>query len=195
MPKRCTICSHKRRLEIDRALVGGTPYRELVKRYGVSLGSLSRHRENHLVRVLRDAGREIARKEIEELRSLGIEGAERRAEVEEEIAEEAEAARAHAADLLGELRAIYSRTVRILEKAEEDGESGTALRAIRECRGTLELLAKMVGELEDGVHLNVALVESPEWGRVRTALLDALQGHPEAREAAARRLLALGAGG
>jgi inactivated superfamily I helicase len=45
----CTVCSHEARDRIDEALVAGTPYRDIVKRNGgVSISSLSRHRQAHL---------------------------------------------------------------------------------------------------------------------------------------------------
>jgi hypothetical protein len=44
----CTVCSHPKTEEIDRLLVGGTGYRQITKRFGVSISALSRHRKNHL---------------------------------------------------------------------------------------------------------------------------------------------------
>lgn len=46
MPRRCTICTHPRREEIDRALVEGESFRNIAERFGVSLGALHRHREH-----------------------------------------------------------------------------------------------------------------------------------------------------
>ncbi len=51
----CTICKHPERAEIDRALVHGTPYRNVAERFALSLGSLSRHREGHLPKLLTEA--------------------------------------------------------------------------------------------------------------------------------------------
>src|SRR3954452_21488398 len=50
---------------------------------------------------------------------------------------------AEADDLLGEVRSLHTRTLAILETAEETQEMRTALGAIREARGNLELLAKL----------------------------------------------------
>ena len=44
MPRRCTICTHPQREEIDRALVEGESFRNMARRFGVSLGALHRHR-------------------------------------------------------------------------------------------------------------------------------------------------------
>src|SRR3954453_21307670 len=63
---------------------------------------------------------------------------------------------------------------------------------VRETRGCLELLAKLLGELDERPQVNLLL--APEWRTVRGALLAALAGFPEARAAVARQLLALEAG-
>lgn len=44
VPRRCTICTHPQREEIDRALVEGESFRNMARRFGVSLGALHRHR-------------------------------------------------------------------------------------------------------------------------------------------------------
>jgi hypothetical protein len=49
---------------------------------------------------------------------------------------------AQADDLLEQVRDLQERALDILDKAEEAGELRTALSAIREARGNLELLAK-----------------------------------------------------
>jgi hypothetical protein len=54
------------------------------------------------------------------------------------------------------------------------------LGAIREARGNLELLAKLLGELDERP-VNVLL--SPEWLNLRTVIVTALEPHPEARGA------------
>jgi|SRR5450759_268402 len=49
MPQVCRVCSHKRRVEIDVALVGGkTTIRALSTLYHVSEMSLARHRDKHI---------------------------------------------------------------------------------------------------------------------------------------------------
>lgn len=51
---------------------------------------------------------------------------------------------ASAEDLLCQAQAMHTRALKILEKAEEAGDLRTALQAIREGRGCLELHARMV---------------------------------------------------
>jgi hypothetical protein len=99
---------------------------------------------------------------------------------------------AQADDLLGQVRDLQRRTLRILDGAEQAGDRRTALAAIREERGNLELLGRLAGELQEGQTVNV--VVSPEWQRVRAVVIAALLPFPEARAAVAGQLLALEAG-
>ena len=88
---------------------------------------------------------------------------------------------AQADDLLEEVRSLQSRALTILNTAEGVGDLRTALGAIREARGNLELLAKLVGQLDERPQMHLHL--SPEWLELRTTIVGALEGHREAREA------------
>jgi hypothetical protein len=96
---------------------------------------------------------------------------------------------AQADDLLDQVRDLQERALDILDKAEEAGELRTALSAIREARGNLELLAKLLGELDEHPVTNVLV--SAEWVTVRTAMMETLDRYPEARVAVAERLAEL----
>ena len=48
MPRTCTICTHDKRPDIDRALVAREPFRHIAKRYSVSTAALVRHSDDHL---------------------------------------------------------------------------------------------------------------------------------------------------
>jgi len=67
---------------------------------------------------------------------------------------------AHADGLLGQLKDLQGRTLGILTQAEEAKDLRTALQAVGQARGNLELLAKVTGELQQEGTLN--LVVSPE---------------------------------
>lgn len=154
MPRRCTICDHAERADIDRALVRGTAYRSIAKQYRLSESATFRHKAEHL------PGKLMQAKDAEEV--------------------------ADADTLLDEVRSLHERTLSLLSGAEEAGELATALRAIREARANLELLAKLAGELNDNPALNV--VVSPQWIQIRATILHALDPHPEARLAVADAL-------
>jgi len=93
--------------------------------------------------------------------------------------------------LLAQVRELQARATSILDAAERSGDLKTALAAIAQARGCLELLAKLLGELQEGPTVNVVLL--PEWVRVRTAILNALEGYPEARLAVVEALKDVGA--
>ncbi|HOC41851.1 MAG TPA: hypothetical protein PKJ99_02445 [Thermoanaerobaculales bacterium] len=96
----------------------------------------------------------------------------------------------HADQLLADLRALQARALGILDQAESAGRLRDATAAIREVRGCVELLGKLAGELETGTTVNVAnIISAPEWSRLRSILLDALEEYPDARAAAGRALL------
>src|SRR5918993_3156155 len=99
-----------------------------------------------------------------------------------------EAARAD--DLLDQVRNLQIHALHILEHAEEAGDLRTALAAISQARGNLELLGKLAGELDHRpvVNLNV----SPEWLELRTVIVGALEPHPAAHRAVLRALESVG---
>ena len=52
MPRRCTICTHKSRAKIDKALVARDPFRTIAGQYQVSKSALVRHHDDHLPAAL-----------------------------------------------------------------------------------------------------------------------------------------------
>jgi hypothetical protein len=88
---------------------------------------------------------------------------------------------AHADDLLQQVRDLQSHALDILERAEKAGDLRTALAAISQARGNLELLGKLAGELDE--HPVVNLNVSPEWLELRTVIVGALEPHPAAHRA------------
>ncbi len=81
-------------------------------------------------------------------------------------------------NLLDQVGDLQRRALAILDKAEETGELRTALSAIKEARGNLELLAKLLGELDERPVVNLNI--SPEWLELRAVIVGALEPHPEA---------------
>jgi hypothetical protein len=99
-----------------------TPYRVMQSRYKVSKSAIDRHVSGHVSKALR----QLAAAEGMTL---------------------ADAA-AIAEPVLGEMRKLNARALRILNDAEAAKDRPTALHAIRECRRNLELIAKLTGELD-----------------------------------------------
>jgi hypothetical protein len=100
---------------------------------------------------------------------------------------------AQADDLLQQVRDLQGRALAILGKAEAAGDLRTALGAIREVRGNLELLAKLLGELDERTVVNLDV--SPEWLELRAVIVVALEPYSDARGAVLRALDGVGNGG
>jgi hypothetical protein len=96
---------------------------------------------------------------------------------------------AQADDLLEQVRALRSKALALLLKAEKDGDIKTALSGIREARACIELLAEMMQRIDRRPTVNLLL--APEWLVTRSALLEALGPYPDARQAVAASLLRL----
>jgi hypothetical protein len=99
---------------------------------------------------------------------------------------------ARADDLLDQVRTLQTHALGILERAEKAGDLRTALAAISQARGNLELLGKLAGELDERpvVNLNV----SSEWLELRAMVVGALEPHPAAHRAVLRALESAGNG-
>lgn len=52
MPRPCTVCKHPRRVDVDKALLDGTPLLRLEKLYRLSRSALRRHRDDHLAKSI-----------------------------------------------------------------------------------------------------------------------------------------------
>jgi hypothetical protein len=89
-------------------------------------------------------------------------------------------------DLLAQVKALRNKSISILTAAEKAGDLRTALLGIREARSCIELLLEVEGELNRNPTINILV--APEWIELRSVLLRALEGHPEARTAVALAL-------
>ena len=89
-------------------------------------------------------------------------------------------------DLLDQVRHLQGHALAILERAEKAGDLRTALAAISQARGNLELLGKLAGELDERPVTNILI--SPEWLELRAVIVRSLEPYPEARESVLRAL-------
>jgi hypothetical protein len=94
--------------------------------------------------------------------------------------------RADADDLLDRVEALQARTLAILEASENAGELRTALGAIREARGNLELMGRLTKELDDRPQVNILIA-----AHVQDVIVQALDPYPNARQAVADSLASL----
>jgi len=110
-----------------------------------------------------------------------------------ELLAKAEQAGALEADaLLARLQRLLDTAEGLLARAARDGDYRTALAGVGQARACYELLLEVSGRVDRRPTLNLLL--APQWIEARTALLDALQPFPQAREAVSVRLVALEAG-
>ena len=166
---RCATCAHPDRADIDRRLVSGEPERAIASRYGLSRASVQRHHKNHLPDTLTKAT------EAAEITRADDLLAQVRKQVEE-------------------LRVLFGAAVKILRDARLEHDHDSALKAVGAATRThsaalrhLELLAKLAGELQEGPQVGV-VIASPDWLALRSAILDALESQPQAREAVLRAM-------
>jgi hypothetical protein len=166
-----SICGHKKRREIDRALLERRPLRRTASQFGTSTGSLQRHRA-HIHRDLVEAHQSASRVEQfarADFLLADVRNAEDRAE------------------------RLYGAAEGILERALEAEDLKTALNAIRaavdvmaEARQYLELRGELTGELPHAADStgNVTLIRVlsvPRMPGVEDAY-DALEPPPSARQ-------------
>jgi hypothetical protein len=105
---------------ITADLMARVPYRTIERRYSVSKSAIDRHVTRHVSKAFRQLA----------------------------AAEKLTDAATVAEPVLGEMRKLNARALRILNDAEETKDHATALHAIRECRRNLELISKLTGELD-----------------------------------------------
>ncbi len=147
MPAKCTVCEHEEINAINEKLITGLPVRKLAEQYSLGRMALSRHRSNHLPKLM------VKAKDLQE---------------------------ADAADkLLEKVTGLYDKSLEILAKAESTGKYQPAVGAIKEARANLELIAKLIGELKTGTHINITY--NQEFIDLRTQIVNALEPFPEAR--------------
>jgi hypothetical protein len=160
VPRRCTVCFHEGRDEIDRQLSGGSAISAIGAEWGVSTDALKRHKANHLLPEMRE-------KLVEDpdLRDV---------------------------DVLAEMKGLYARMKGHLKRVEETN-NWQAIKAFHsEARADLELLAKLIGQLDERPVVNLSI--SPEWLEMRAAIVVALEPYSEARDAVLRAIAGAGDG-
>jgi len=160
---RCTVCAHPEHEAINAALVSGEAPRAVASRF---------------VTV---EGKPLGRMAVQRHKDEHLPAALSKAQDAKEVA--------HGDDLLKDVRELHLAARSILAKAYKANESDTALKAIREARGCVELLAKLIGQLDERPQINIAL--SGEWLQVRAVIINALVSHPEARQSVAKALMEL----
>jgi hypothetical protein len=159
----CHVCKHRERAAIDLALARGVSPGALARRYGVGSDSLYRHSRNHLAAQLR--AKLIAGPDLD----IDL---ERLRETESQ-------------SLLMNLVALRRRLFHSFDVAEENGDSHMVSRIAAQLHRNMELVGKLLGDLNVG-HTSVTnVLIQPQYVELRVGLVNALRPFPEAARAVA----------
>lgn len=160
--RKCHTCEHERRPEIELRLASGTPIRTIAARYNLPKDTLYRHKRNHmpveLIQQLQTTGQRRNATDLEQLKRSESEG------------------------LLGNLVHERSRQQRIADKAELVDDYANATRASVAALKSSELIAKLLGDIQTGSVTQNILI-APEFHAFRSAVIQALRPHPDAKRA------------
>ncbi|TIX48854.1 hypothetical protein [Alteraurantiacibacter aquimixticola] len=159
--RRCTVCSHPRVDEINRAIVAGTSRTAIERKFGITPDSQRRHEENHITEEMR---REI----VVDLKR------ERAQETANELNDER-------LDIAATYDGLARRVGKLIDRAEENGDDSLALASMEGLRRVLSDIAKMQGKLAQQLTVQVSLMDSKEWIVVRDLLERVFNAHPEAK--------------
>ncbi len=89
--------------------------------------------------------------------------------------------------LIDRVEYLYDEARNVLEEAKKSSNSKTVLAAIREARPTIELLARLMGKIEESRITNILV--NPQWYETRALILAALEPFPDARQAVVESLV------
>ena len=160
MPRRCTVCDHPQREEIDKQLVCGEPYRTIADRFRLSKTALLRHKESHIPDALveaQDAGE---------------------AAQADDLLSQVKALQSEAQSILGEARAAGDLRTAL----RGIGQALSCLELLSKIEGRLQ------DQQSVQVNVNMDIYHSPEWLRVGRMLAEVLRDYPDLRAEVAARL-------
>ena len=160
MARRCTVCDHPQREEIDMQLVCGESYRTIADHFGLSKTALIRHKESHIPDALveaQDAG-EVAQAD--------------------DLLAQVKALQDEAQSILGEARAAGDLRTAL----RGIGQALSCLELLSKIEGRLQ------DQQSVQVNVNMDIYHSPEWLRVGRMLAEVLRDYPDLRAEVAARL-------
>ena len=172
MAQPCVTCTHENRSAIEAMIAGGAGLSAVERKFHVTRDALRRHRDRHMSASLAAIHEAVSRK------------------VQREVANAA-TARDRVEGLVAKLEALVERT-------DSERRESMLLGASRELRASIELLARLSGELrpENQRRSDPQPQHLRRVGPNRQAILAALQRHPDALAdvTEALRLLGMEAG-
>jgi hypothetical protein len=173
VPRRCTVCMHPNRHEIDVAIARGDSYAMIANRFGISWQSVRRHAITHLTKTVQDAVRAEA--------ALSVQNAIRTDVIEP------------GARILSQVRELNQRARQLLDEAAAHRRYTGAAAFLKEARELLTLEARLLGELDTRDRVEVHNYLDARTLAVRIAR--ELEDEPELAERVGRVLMELMDGG
>jgi len=218
MPQPCTICIHPDRALIEQAMVADQPNRAIARQWRVSKDAVARHKEDHLPALLVKAQEAQETADAIDLmaelkRSLArvnllFDACDRWLRDADDPTQYDIGPRAYDVLVTYTETPVEGRPIRkkarlsdLLSQTTVDVESAETkytdprlllLRTSAQLQSNLELIAKLIGQLDERPQVNILVL--PEWVRIRGALMAALAAYPDARLAVAAALRGVDAG-
>ena len=128
MSQICTVCSHPKHQEINRALLEGVPALQLANQYGLARSSMQRHRDKHLAEKMAKA---LKAREVQEVKE--------------------------AVKLVEVAREMLSKLQRLANDAEQEKDIRGAVAAIGKIPDFLRILGEIEGRLNAQGTVNVTV--------------------------------------
>jgi len=164
----CQVCGHAQRHLIEVALVHHLPVRVLAKRFSLNKDCVFRHRRHHMSPQLKAA----------------ILVAQRPSDIDLEQLQ-----RSESEGLIANLVAQRARLQLLSEAAFEQGEINAATTIERAITHSLELTSKLLGMIVQHHEVrSTSILVSPDYLRLRHAIINALRPFPEATHAVGNAL-------
>ena len=162
--KPCSVCSHPARAALDLCLLNGTTVRNAAQQLGLSASAVQRHKSTCLKRTLPAITAPVQVPAYQTSEELAI------------SQQNVKSVAVRASQLVDKMEALAQRF-------EETGDTHGILKAAKEIREGLRLLAQLSGELGPSTAVQVnnitpSLIQSPEY----PVLMTVLSRHPEIRD-------------
>jgi len=144
MGRKCTVCGHAQREQIDADCLEPTlSLREIAERYGLSYSSMARHRESHLPKLMSKAVEaRVARGEHELF--------DQHPPIPPAIKEHEDHEQQVADGLLDKVLGLEKQAMEILAEARQTKSLKTALMAIGRTSEVLKLEGELVKRIKEG---------------------------------------------
>lgn len=167
MGRSCSVCAHPQAEQIGGALLAGVSYRDIAKQWPVTAT-----RRRLSISALSRHRRDHISPALTTVR--------------------AQREQARVTTIADQVRQLVMEAAEVGVPAKKTGNGSLRLAAIREKRAGLELVARIIGELNpEPQKLTINVMSLPEFQDAMAVVLDELGGHPALKTAVAARLRAL----